>query len=94
MHLFLRRSTYRIIGTSSVPTLIKRLTKDSFGSVAHHAKVCLQFISKHCPAMYKLHVGELAKGISDERNEGLVEVCLQALAAVEAWDKGVAVSDK
>ena len=44
--------------------------------------------------MYKLHVGELAKGISDERNEGLVEVCLQALAAVEAWDKGVAVSDK
>lgn len=98
MHLFLRRSSLRILNTSSIPTLIKRLAKSAdgpaYGHIADNAKICLQYISKHCPALYKLHIGELSKGISDEKNGTLVEVCLQALAAVSVWDGSLAPTDK
>lgn len=103
MTLFLRRSSLRIVNTSSIPTLIKRVHKGSDGNgaahsqhshVAHNAQTWLTFISKHYPALYKLHIGELSKGISDEKNARLVEVCLQAMAAVSAWDEKLAPADK
>ncbi|KAI0336697.1 hypothetical protein GY45DRAFT_1315302 [Cubamyces sp. BRFM 1775] len=61
---------------------------------AHSAQLWLTYLSKHCPAVYKAHVGEFSKAIADERNARLVEACLQALAAVASWDAKLAPSDK
>ncbi|KAI0777199.1 hypothetical protein BD413DRAFT_514292 [Trametes elegans] len=61
---------------------------------AHAAQLWLTYVSKHCPALYKAHVGEFSKAIADERNSRLVEVCLHALAAAAGWDAKLAPSDK
>ena len=54
----------------------------------------MTFVSKHCPALYKAHIGEFSKAIADEKNARLVEVCLHALAAAAMWDAKIAPSDK
>ncbi|PCH44760.1 hypothetical protein WOLCODRAFT_78395 [Wolfiporia cocos MD-104 SS10] len=102
--IFLRRASLRIVNQSSIPTLIKRVAKgDSSGDgtssntadlTSHNARLWLKYISKHCPALFKLHIGELTKSIADERNTRLVEICLQALAAVAGWDSQLAPTDK
>ncbi|RPD56961.1 hypothetical protein L226DRAFT_491089 [Lentinus tigrinus ALCF2SS1-7] len=61
---------------------------------AHAAQLWMTYISKHCPAMYKAHIGEFSKAIADERNVRLVEVCLQAMAAAAMSDPKLAPSDK
>ncbi|TFK86665.1 hypothetical protein K466DRAFT_492369 [Polyporus arcularius HHB13444] len=61
---------------------------------AHAAQVWMTYISKHCPAMYKAHIGEFSKAIADERNARLVEVCLHAMAAAAMSDAKLAPSDK
>lgn len=61
---------------------------------AHAAQLWMTYISKHCPAMYKAHIGEFSKAIADERNARLVEVCLHALAAAAIVDPKLAPSDK
>ncbi|PSR74380.1 hypothetical protein PHLCEN_2v9888 [Hermanssonia centrifuga] len=95
MAAFLRRGTLHIVNQSSIPVLIKRMQKGADGtSTARSAQIWLSYISKHCPALYKLHVGELSKAIADEKNIALVEVCLQAYAAVAQWDEKLAPSDK
>lgn len=104
MSTLLRRSSLRFINQSSLPTLIKRLQKgdpagDGHGTSqaqlsANNAEAVLVYISKHCPALYKPHVPELTKAIADEKNPRLVEVCLQALAAVVKWDEKLAPTDK
>lgn len=100
MSTFLRRSSLRIVNQSSIPTLVKRVQKDDGNSTsqahlaANNAHILLSFTSKHCPALYKAHVGELTKAIADEKNPRLVEVCLQALSAVVRWDGKLASSDK
>jgi sister chromatid cohesion protein PDS5 len=53
-----------------------------------------EHISKHCPAIYKPHIGEFSKALSDEENIALVGVCLRALAAVAKWNETCAPSDK
>jgi sister chromatid cohesion protein PDS5 len=93
MATFLRRASLRIINQSSIPALIKRVHKG--GSVsAQNAQLLLGFVSKHCPALYKSHVGELTKAIADEKNPTLVEVCLQAFSALVKWDDKLAPNDK
>lgn len=91
-----RKASLWIINTSSIPSLIKRIQRaptqqqddsnssetEQFSSVA---KVALTFVSKHCPTVYKPHVGEFAKALADEKNAQLGEVALQALAAVR-WE--------
>ncbi|KAH9941134.1 armadillo-type protein [Epithele typhae] len=124
MSAFLRRSSLHILGTSSIPTLIKRVAKgaeppssvaysqtqnqnQSFSmfaagsepegraqKTAQVAQIWLTYVSKHCPALYKAHIGEFAKAVADERNARLVEVCLQALAAAATWDAKLAPNDK
>ena len=104
MSIFLRRASLRLINQSSIPTLIKRLQRgdpssDGYGTSqaqlsANNAEAVLTFVSKHCPALYKPHIGELTKAIADEKNSRLVEVCLQALAAVARWDAKLMPSDK
>jgi sister-chromatid-cohesion protein PDS5 len=100
MLILLRRASLRIVNQSSIPTLVKRVQKgdgtkkNQAQSSAHHAQTILTYMSKHCPALYKPHVGELAKAIADEKNPTLVEVSLQALAAVVKWDDKLAPHDK
>ncbi len=95
MAAFLRRGTLHIVNQSSIPVLIKRMQKGADGtSTARSAQIWLSYISKHCPALYKLHVGELSKAIADEKNIALVEVCLQAYSAIAQWDEKLAPSDK
>ena len=93
MSIIVRRSSLHIINQSSIPTLIKRVQKADKSS-ARHGHTILTYISKHCPGLYKLHVGELVKAIADERNPMLVEVSLQALSAAVRWDEKLAPHDK
>ncbi|EIW77089.1 cohesin-associated protein Pds5 [Coniophora puteana RWD-64-598 SS2] len=97
MSIFLRRATLRLVNTSSVPTLLKRVASHQQNTNAHaHARTVLTYVSKHCPALFKPHVSELAKALAEkgERNAGLVEVGLMALAAVVRWDGSLAVGDR
>ncbi|RXW15368.1 hypothetical protein EST38_g10488 [Candolleomyces aberdarensis] len=107
LNVFLRRASFRIINQSSIPSLLKRVSR-GYGSTADHlidtanrAQTVLSFVSKHCPALYKPHVAELVKVVTagdgkDERNvnEQVVEIGLQALAGVVKSDGGVAPTDK
>lgn len=92
MSILLRQASLRILNTSSIPTLLKRVQKTSRAS--DNALKLLTFVSKHLPALYKTHVGELVKGVADEKSTRLVEVSLQALAAVARWDETMAPTDK
>ncbi|TCD68846.1 hypothetical protein EIP91_009560 [Steccherinum ochraceum] len=93
MSAFLRRASLRFVNQSSIPTLIRRV-QTSTNDTARHAESWLTFISKHLPALYKLHIGELTKAIADERNPKLVEIALQALSATAVWDSKLAPTDK
>jgi sister chromatid cohesion protein PDS5 len=96
MSVIHRKASLWIINISSIPSLVKRIQRalteeggdpgPSEGErIARVAKVALTFVSKHCPAIYKLHVGEFVKALADEKNARLGEVALQALAAVR-WE--------
>lgn len=100
MSVIHRKASLWIINTSSIPSLVKRIQRapteegddpspSEAERLARVAKVALSFVSKHCPAIYKPHVGEFVKALADEKNVRLAEVTLQALAAVR-WD----VSDR
>jgi sister chromatid cohesion protein PDS5 len=100
MAALLRRSSFRIVNQSSVPTLIKHVQKghgnaaSQSNTKAAHAQTLLHFVSKHYAALYKSHIGELTKAIADERNVTLVEVGLNALASVLKWDGKLAPTDR
>ena len=61
---------------------------------AHAAQMWMTFVAKHCPALYKAHIGEISKAVADEKNTRLVEVCLHGLAAAARWDPKSAPTDK
>lgn len=92
MIIFLRRATLRVVNQSSISTLIKKVQKSAPSS--KHAQQLLTFVSKHCPILYKPHVSELTKAISEEKNVILVEVGMHALAAVMKADESQAALDK
>jgi len=100
MAALLRRSSFRIVNQSSVPTLIRHIQTGHDNETAHlntkatHARSLLYHVSKHCPALYKSHVGELTKAIADEGNVTLVEIGLNALAGVLRWDDKLAPTDR
>ncbi|KAF9482670.1 hypothetical protein BDN70DRAFT_399452 [Pholiota conissans] len=101
MTIFLRRASYSIINTSFIPTLLKCIQKSSSSSAkaqvsATGAHRLMVEISKHAPALYKPHIGELCKVIagSDEKGKGkgkedtkAVESALMALANVVKWNE-------
>jgi sister-chromatid-cohesion protein PDS5 len=62
--------------------------------MANNAETILISISKHCPIIYKAHVGALTKAIADEKNARLVGVCLQALSALANCDDELVPRDK
>lgn len=76
-------------------------------TVPQRAQVLLVYAAKYCPGLFKPHVGELVKVIAavdededeadggmDEGKERLVELAVQALAALVTWDKGLWPKDK
>ncbi|KAJ7160887.1 armadillo-type protein [Mycena filopes] len=97
MNVILRQATLRILNQSSIPTLIKRLQKSLKNDnemASENALKLLTFVSRHIPALYKSHIGELVKGVADEKLPRLVEMSLQALAAIVRWDEKAAPNDK
>lgn len=104
MMSFIRLGSLWIVNTTSIPTLVKRLQKGDHSGrsnstsqvqvVANLAQTLLTTMSKHCPSVYRPHVGELIKAIADEKNPRLVEVCLQALAAVCKHEPSSTPTDK
>jgi sister-chromatid-cohesion protein PDS5 len=104
MTVFLRRASLCLVNQSSVPPLLKHLqrgdpTGDGYGTsqaqlLANNAETILISISKHCPIIYKAHVGALIKAIADEKNARLVGVCLQALSALAKCDDELVPRDK
>ncbi|KAJ7487778.1 armadillo-type protein [Mycena latifolia] len=93
MNFILRQASLRIVNQSSIPTLLKRLQKTNH-LASENASKLLKFVSKHIPALYKSHVGELVKGVADEKHPLVVELSLQALAAVARWDEKVVTIEK
>ncbi|KIJ30528.1 hypothetical protein M422DRAFT_36533 [Sphaerobolus stellatus SS14] len=105
MASFIRKGSLWIINTSSIPSLLKHLQPNPNGDASEEeayarcAKTALDYVCKHCPGVYKAHVGELVRALAvgetegDEEggkgNERLVEVALRGLAALgwEANDK-------
>ncbi|KAL1759171.1 armadillo-type protein [Schizophyllum commune] len=73
MSIFLRRSSLRIINTSSIPTLLRRMRAGADGSdrrksnaaqlqariSAEHARTVLRYVSKHAPALFMPHAAAL-----------------------------------
>ncbi|KAF7430453.1 hypothetical protein PC9H_006160 [Pleurotus ostreatus] len=100
MNTLLYRASLRIFNQSSIPTFIKAIHKDNgkasmqTQTAAKHSQTLMAFISKHFPVLYKSHVTELSKAIANEKNEILVETCLQALAAIARCDDKLVPSDK
>lgn len=93
-----------MINQSSVPPLLRHLQRgdsmgDGYGTsqaqlLANNAQTILTSISKHCPIIYKAHVGALTKAIAEEKNARLVGVCLQALSALAKCDNELVPGDK
>ena len=104
MTVFLRRASLCLVNQSSVQPLLRHLqrgdpTGDGYGTsqaqlLANNAETILISISKHCPIIYKAHVGALTKAIADEKNARLVGVCLQALSTLAKCDDELVPRDK
>ena len=92
----IRRNSLHMINTSSVPTLVKHIQRqDKYDLAAtNSARTILVAVAKQCPAIFRSHVAEFCRALSEEGNVPLVEVSLQALAAVARWDENGAPNDK
>jgi len=90
-------AAWMILNHSSIPGLIKRIQRpegvnpERTTTVAAHY---LALIAKHCAPMYKSHVPVLVIVMNDKKNETLVEISLQALAAVCKWNTDCAPTQK
>ncbi|KAJ7357896.1 hypothetical protein DFH08DRAFT_847475 [Mycena albidolilacea] len=85
MNLNLRQSSLRILNHAC---------KKSSSLAADNALKLLTFMSKHQPGLYRTHIGELVKGVADEKHPKVVAVALQALAAVVRLDEKVVPGNK
>lgn len=92
----LRRNSLHIINTSSVPTLVKHIQRRDNKDLraTNSARTILVAVAKQCPAIFKSHVAEFCRALSEEANVPLVEVSLQALAAVARRDGDGAPNDQ
>lgn len=88
---------WMLINRSSITGFVKRLVKPEGRDPARIAEISkryLSLIAKECPPMYKSHVDQLVVAINDKKNDVLVEVALQALAALCKLDKDARPKDK
>ncbi|OCF45868.1 hypothetical protein I317_00356 [Kwoniella heveanensis CBS 569] len=78
----LNTSAWNVVNQSSIPPLLKRLQRPDSEATANAAVKLLAIIAKDGAPMFKTHTSQLAIVIMDKKNEKLVEVGYQALAAV------------
>ncbi|KAH8918667.1 ARM repeat-containing protein [Atractiella rhizophila] len=94
-NIFIRRCSLFILNRSSIPTLIKRLQKQSGNEqTAASARELLNYAAKNCPALFKSHISELAKAMADEDNKMVMETCLHALSELAKEDSQALTNDK
>jgi sister-chromatid-cohesion protein PDS5 len=94
MDLIRRHSLY-VVNQSSIPVLVKRIQRpDNEPRDAINARRVLVAIAKQCPAVVKIHVAEFSRALAEEANTALIEISLQALASLSAWDESCAPNDK
>ncbi|GAA5874265.1 hypothetical protein JCM1840_000617 [Sporobolomyces johnsonii] len=101
---FIRLSCYTLINRSSIPSLLKRLQGASPSSssspaeadlFAQSAQRTLEHVSKLRPVLYKAHVAELTKMLSDPNvGDESVTVALHALAKLKQVEPGLAIDAK
>lgn len=91
---FLRSIAYLLVNRSSISSLLKRAQSrpaDADKSFAACAVRTLTEISKQRPSLYKSHIAELIKVLSNEKDEKLVQVALHALSRLYMVEKGLTV---
>ncbi|WVQ98079.1 hypothetical protein IAU59_005201 [Kwoniella sp. CBS 9459] len=78
----LTMSAWNVVNQSSIPPLLKRLQRPDSEATAKATAKLLAIIAKDGAPMFKTHTSQLAIVVMDKKNEKLVEVAFQALAAV------------
>jgi sister-chromatid-cohesion protein PDS5 len=103
MSTLLYRGSLHIFNQSSIPTLLKKITRRRNSSspsaqlAGANATIILKAIAKHAPVMARAHVGELYKCILEHSGTGsdeLTEIALRLLANLVKAESDVVVSDK
>ncbi|TXT14456.1 uncharacterized protein COLE_00649 [Cutaneotrichosporon oleaginosum] len=90
-------AAWTLVNQTSVPCLLKRLQKPEGPNSERVGQLSARFlalIAKDCAPMYKTHIDQLQIVINDRKNAKLVEIAIQALAAVTKWDPEAGPSDK
>lgn len=88
---------WNLINHSSIGGFIKRLVKPEGSNAARVSEIAARYlalIAKECAPMYKSHVDQLVIAMNDKKNDTLVEVALQSLAALCKLDKDAGPKDK
>jgi sister-chromatid-cohesion protein PDS5 len=73
-----RRASLWIVNRSSIHTLLQ--ATGNADDTSSKAAQLLRFVSKHRPAIFKNHIAELQKTISDKRSSTSVEAGIRCLA--------------
>ncbi|EKM75631.1 hypothetical protein AGABI1DRAFT_132023 [Agaricus bisporus var. burnettii JB137-S8] len=103
MTTLLYRGSFHIFNHSSIPTLLKKITKrrtsnsPSAQLAGANATTILKAITKYAPGMARAHVGELCKCLLENSSTGsdeLTEITLRLLANLVKAENDVVVSDK
>jgi sister-chromatid-cohesion protein PDS5 len=103
MSTLLYRGSLHIFNHSSIPTLLKKITKrrnsnsPSAQLAGANATTILKAIAKHAPGMARAHVGELCKCILEDSSAGsdeLTAIALRLLANLVKVENDVVVADK
>ncbi len=87
MMQLLRLSILWVINQSSIPTLFQELQRDDAKQTSPSpSEIILRYVSKHHPLLFKLHLLDLTRSLSETRSTRVLEVVLQALAALVRAD--------
>lgn len=87
-------SAWNVLNHSSIPPLIRRLQRADSEDIASAAAQFLGLMAKEGPPMYKSHVQKLVAAVEDKKNDRLVEIGFQGLAAVCKIYPEVAPTDR
>lgn len=92
--IFMRRSGFLLLNTSSIRHLFKRLQAagdaamegaedyESQKQTAENARVLLETAAKHCPELFIPYIPELAKALLEETDDTLLQATLHAMSTL------------
>nr|XP_019008459.1 uncharacterized protein I206_07018 [Kwoniella pini CBS 10737]OCF47240.1 hypothetical protein I206_07018 [Kwoniella pini CBS 10737] len=75
-------STWNIVNQSSIPPLLKRISKPESEASSTPALRVLGILAKEGAPLFKHHAAQLVVAMMDRKNDHLVELALQAMGAV------------